>query len=374
MSKFNLHKNIFLKHLFLTIFFSIYNFPVFAQNPKTVADWTQPIKRCWEFKTEETTNIPLASDNDFIFVPTINKIKAINAKDGNMLWETETKGILNGKILISNKLLLINSEQIEKEQSFLNILDKETGIPQKQINLEIYPLNFQAVSDGNIISVGNNNIKAVNITNERVLFKTVTPNKILSLGIPFNSKIIFSNENRTLSEISILNGNILKQINIDDNNSYIYSSSLTDQILVGYKTGMLSSIENQNFKKNWNLKLGGEIIDIKNYGDKLLISSKDNFIYSIKAKNGSSVWRTKLPGRIIGSVLINQDTLLILSYGTESAILINPQNGKLINKINFGKDIYFVSEPIFVNDLVIIPTNIGIKAFSSVCTKEDGLL
>ncbi len=321
---------------------------------------------------ENMSNLNIASDNERLFIPLTNKIITLNASDGNIIWETEIKGLINGKLLLENGLLLVSSEQTDQKKSLLTILDSKTGIPSKQINLESFPASIQTVFNGNLIISNSNSINAINLNNEDLIFKSDTLNKIFFISSPENSSIYLGSKNRTLIELSLADGSILRQFNINGYPAYISHSRNFEQIIIGYKDGTVNSFDNK-LKKNWDLKFGGEITDIKNFKENLLISSKDNFMYSVKAVKGNNIWKLKLPGRIVSSVLINQETLLIVSFGSESAILINPQNGRMINKIDFEKDTYFVSQPVYINDKVIIPTNRGIKAFSQNCSEKGGI-
>ncbi|MGI8542954.1 MAG: PQQ-binding-like beta-propeller repeat protein [Aridibacter sp.] len=371
MSKNNLFSKI-LQHMIFIVFFTINIFPALAQSSEEISDWTQPLQKCWEVSLEDMSNITLASDNELLYIPAINKIKALNTSDGNMIWETEIKGLINGKLLLDNELLLVSSEQEDQKKSLLTILNSKTGIPYKQINLDSYPASIQTVFNGNLIITNNNNINAINLNTEDLIFKSDTLNKIYFISSPENSRIYLGSKNETLIELSLSDGRISRQININNNPTYIFYFRNFEQIIIGYKDGTVNSFNN-NLKKTWDLKFGGEITDIKNFKENLLISSKDNFMYSVKAVKGNNIWKLKLPGRIVGSILINQETLLIVSFGSESAILINPQNGRVINKIDFEKDTYFVSQPVYINYKVIIPTNRGIKAFSQSCSQKGGM-
>lgn len=372
MSKNNLYSKI-IQHLIFIVFFTIHIFPISAQITKEISVWTQPLQKCWEVSLEDISNLNIASDNERLFIPLTNKIITLNASDGNMIWETEIKGLINGKLLLENGLLLVSSEQTDQKKSLLTILDSKTGIPYKQINLDSFPASIQTVFNGNLIISNSNSINAVNLNDEDLIFKTEMSNKIFFMSSPENSWIYRRSKNRTLIEVSLSDGRILRQINIKDYPTYIFYSGHTEQIIIGYKDGTINSFYNKNLKKNWDLKFGGEITDIKNFKENLLISSKDNFIYSIKTDKGKNIWKFKLPGRIIGSILIDQETLLIISFGSESAILINPQNGKLINQIDFEKNTYFVSQPVYISEKIIIPTNRGIGAFSQDCSQTGGI-
>ncbi len=377
MSKNNLQFSV-LEYIFPLIFFTLIIItPVFAQNQKTDSDWTKPLENCWEYNTREMTKTPLASDNNYIFIPTVKSIKAVNTNDGKLIWETDLNGVLSGEILIKDEFLIFTTEQMEKNISFITFLHIKTGIPYKQISLNIYPLILQTVSDKTIVTTSFNRINTIDTNTEKILSDRTLSNKIYSKDFPENlyvPKIVFSISNKQIDKPSTSDGKLLENINLEDIPSYIFIHEQSGSFIIGYKNGLITSIESEGSKKNWNLKLGGEIVDIKDFEKNLIVSSKDNFIYSIKTENGGKNWRTKMPGRIIGNVLINKETLLSLSFGSESAVLINPQNGKLINKLNFEDGTYFISPPIYVKDTVFITTNNGIEAFSPNCGKKDEVL
>lgn len=283
------------------------------------SEWSKPLSICWKIETDKTTNTTLASDNVLIVSILTDSLRAYNIENGELVWKNELNGQNVSYINIKdNKLYLKSSQEIPdtKLGGRVSVIEAKSGVP------------FDAAD-------------------------SIADNFSLQAG-----------QQITIPE------KIIKE-NLSDGITELYFEKNKSQILIGTKIGSVKLFNTQTLKKLWNTKVGGEITEILSANHtNYIISSKDNYIYSVKKTNGKSDWRLKLGGRPIGSTLIGDKLMAAVDYSSHTALIIDIKTGKIVNRISFDADTYFVTKPVYTNNKLILTTNRGFFAVSAVCSQK----
>jgi outer membrane protein assembly factor BamB len=120
----------------------------------------------------------------------------------------------------------------------------------------------------------------------------------------------------------------------------------------------------------WKARTGAQIVDITEVSGNFLVSSNDGFVYLLAAKSGDRIWKRRLPGRLIGKPLIYNNFALLQTIDGTAALILDLNNGKLVNQILFNENVFSGGSALFLHRRVIIPTNKGLLAFGSECAEK----
>lgn len=374
----SIYRIILLTHLLL-FFHPTETFP---QIPNT---WTSPLNECRKYLTAEMTTIKLASDNNkTIYLPKLNGvIEAIDIYDGSKKWTTETGGNFTGELLpyknslyAVTKVKVVGSKEIMdglfNENSFINHIQKNDGLVLNKISFKYKDIKYlQNFPDRHILFTDNGTIESKDANWNTVWIRSLDT-RITTEPVFFSNPggkqfIILGTSNKTLIILSAADGKVSEQIYTKNIPHFLMYEE--GRIYMGDYEGLIFSMAVNRKKTFWKTYTGGKITGISVLENGVLVSSDDNFMYLLSKNNGNKIWRINLGGRIIGKTFLNEKTVLVLVSGTDTAIIFDLENGRPINRISLSDDIYFVSPPLKLNDLLVLPTQKGLYIYSSVCKK-----
>lgn len=340
--------------------------------------WDSPLEKCWEFQNNQMTNLNIASDNNqtlFLFNKN-NEIQAISTVVGKPIWTTKIGGVPTSQMMFNQSKLISLIQYIKKENNDVNNSFNQlteftlnSGIISSKLIINSAEQNFYITKNNFDKILTNNKGAIVYIDSKQQIIWTQKLNTTIPFSpIQASQKLILGTSNKTIIIISINNGTIEKQINLQAVPSSINLDAIHKTVYVGDSEGNLYSfdLDKQNLL-NWKIKIGGEITSISLSNDKILISSNDNFVYLLSNLNGKKIWKKRLAGRIIGKTMLDENFATFLTNSSNSFEIISLKNGKTSNKILLEDDLYFVSEPLLVDNKLIIPTQKGILAYSPNC-------
>jgi outer membrane protein assembly factor BamB len=195
---------------------------------------------------------------------------------------------------------------------------------------------------------------------------SLLPSNINTKPIFSDQQIIFGLENKSLLYVNPLNGALTKE----RNKSFLSSGNLikqSDIIITTDNNGSIYALDAERNKTYWKAKTGGRIISTALWNENILVSSNDNFVYLISLKNGNKRWKVRTGGRIIGNVILDSNRAVYISGGSNTALILDLNLGKIVNRITIKEDENFISSPLLINKRLIIPTQKAIYSFSPEC-------
>lgn len=324
--------------MFFVCLFSFFG-QTHSQNKASAALSPLPFQKCWTYDLKSTLHKSVASDNVGQFYIALNNqtekevknstVEAIDLALGEKLWSTQLRGKIL-RLFFEDGMLVVLSE--ENTNLFLiNVLSPKTGI----------------IVSSELLQINNNQLSSEADSNSRV---KVSTKKILS-SILFKRAFLLVSVRENVSTVEVL-----------DNEKVIY----------GANQGDLYISEPLTKKKNRILKTGGKITSItsvKGYRESFVIASLDNFVYSISADTGRVLWRRRLPGRITEKPLVAGLSLIFTVIGSNSAFILNSQDGKHIGNIRFEN--IALNRPILsIDNRYIFQTDNSLVAYSNTgCSK-----
>ncbi len=350
-------------------------------------DWTDPIHRCWSTGELSVSSRKHASDNDNTIVShlTDEQILALDPKTGKTLWDRDLAGRLASPIIISGQTLYFAVDLRQPQ----GLSEKPSEISKSSLEIAAVDLN-SGLNNGSPTTVpdsASDNEYSIIITNELLYIASISGNiyalrkndRTLVWRAELNTSlsadplilrdhIYVGTGNKTAIKISAQSGEIVDQIPL----GFVPTSlAATDsRLFAGDKEGKISSIEFSNEQFSWRSSTGGEIVEINPIGEDILVSSNDNFVYRFSGDRGRKIWKRKLSGRILGNVILRDKIGAFLSVGSNEVLLVDLENGKLVNRISIRGSGYFVSAPIYTDNKIILPTDQGLEAYSPVCGPE----
>ncbi len=350
--------------------------------PKTEIDWTSPLQQCRTYLTENMSTIEVASDNvNTLYLPKSDgRIEAINLTAGARVWTTEVSGGITEKITSDENFLYVVTEVMDRDfigkesgsgdRSYISIVSKNDGLVLEKFSLNYENTKyFHKTSGGYFISSGRGTLESfdtlrkIQWTNK--LNTELTGEPVFFTDNQNKSLIVFGTANNTLIFISADSGRITRQIYTKTTPSVVNFGG--DFIVTGDTKGSLYMSDLLSGRAVWKSYTGGRITDISILKDSILASSDDNYLYLLYKKNGNRIWKINLGGRIIGKAFLDEENILVLPQGTNTAFIINLVRGKIINRIVLEKDAYFVSSPLSVGNQLILPTQKGLYFYAMDC-------
>ncbi|MEZ5346107.1 MAG: PQQ-binding-like beta-propeller repeat protein [Pyrinomonadaceae bacterium] len=354
------------------------------------ADWRLPIHKCWSNEADLSFRAN-ASDNEKTIVSPLadDKIRAFDSRTGEILWDLELNGRLTSQIVVDEKTLyfavsphtadideqrIVNVSDFKRQTPLLTAVDIDSGLNNWTLDYLSVPdsaTEFSILTDEKTLYVlsGSGEISAIEKKTRSMVWSRELGTSLSA--VPFYQKglLFIGTNNKTVITISALTGEITGQIPIGFEPTSIAAAD--GLLFAGDKEGNISTVEIEGTESYWKSFAGGEIVDISRLGQDILVSSNDNFAYRFSARNGAKVWKRKLSGRLLGNAYLDGMTAAFLSVGSSEVLLIDLENGKIVNRITAPDEGYFVSSPISIDNKLVLPTNKGLKAFSPLCSPNS---
>lgn len=355
-----------------------------AATAQEIPDWTNPIHKCWSIGELSLSSRTNASDNESAIISHLSdqQILATDPQSGKTLWKRELQGQLTSQITVTNKtayfavkpksdeLVKINASRVSSQKIEIDAVDIDSGV-NNWASSELKTIDNDSeytilLNNGNLYVVSaSGNISAIREFDRSVVWSKKLNTSLTSLPVTLEDNIYLGTENKTIMIISGQTGEIKNQIPFGFEPTSIAISKVG--IFAGDKEGNITAIEFPNHGFSWKSVTGGEIVGINPIDDDILVSSNDNFIYRFSGKNGTKVWKRKLAGRLLGNTILDNKIAAFLSVGSNEVLLVDLENGKIVNRISISRSEYFVSAPISIGAKLILPTDQGIEAYSPLC-------
>ncbi|HEX9962976.1 MAG TPA: PQQ-binding-like beta-propeller repeat protein [Pyrinomonadaceae bacterium] len=338
--------------------------------------WDVPFQKCWEFETVRMSAFPPLGDNLQTIFLTLDDgtLTALEATGGKILWRSQFGGeIVSNAFFEDRKLYLVNKIIDENHTEFvIRSVSASTGLTLWQKNLTL--------NDSSRIFVSANNTSIILVSETgQILFIDKTSGaenrrkelqtEITAAPFLFENKIFIGTVENKIEAFSEDGGESFPALNLRNSPSGNFFVS-TSTAVVGDRGGSVSAFRTGDRKLLWKARTGAQIVDITEVSGNFLVSSNDGFVYLLAAKTGDRIWKRRLPGRLIGKPLVYNNFALLQTVDGTAALILDLNNGKLVNQILFNENVFSGGSALFVHRRIVIPTNKGLQAFGSECAEK----
>lgn len=391
---------------FFVFFFVFLNFyDVGSINAQPALPFT--LKKCWE-SSILTKKLIYASDKiESIFILiNENKIQSIDSLSGQVNWTFEIGGKITSNFIVSGNILYFAS-LIEIENDNSNAFNNESGIIHlRSINIQTgIPLWSTRIAASLYDEGSSKESTGVNNRGDEKIYLGQEVDNIFLLDSSGNSASV-QKEHGTLEWLKKIESSPIFFFNFSfeafqpslplmktlafyttDNKFYLTDTrtgkilyqiprlqltaaaviSDSKNLVTGDAKGNISLTNIKSGNKNnniWNIKIGGGISSLTPTNNNILVTSLDNFVYSINYHNGKQIWKKRLSGRLLYKPLIIEEKKLFTVVENNTAYFISLENGKILNQLSLSPEVYFISNPILVNNQYIFHTNTGLISYS----------
>lgn len=357
-------------------------------HPAQVFD-QMPLHKCWQLKTGygEDSIASIASDNGgSIFALSSNgNVQSLDSSSGTINWRSDIGGqFLDINLSDKSKLYLLSKEsQGEKSESgkkddsnddpMLEIgvdvtaLNKETGVTKWHTSLRIEATGgVHLLGDQEALYVLTNlgEFFVLDIDNGNIQLHKRLYKKLTSMPKLTGQQILFGTSDRKVIGISKLDSVIKTVLQTEflpvevliKNDKYLFlGDELGNVVLVNRDTG----------KIEWKMRTGAQISNMTLTERGLLLSSFDNYIYLLSERNGKRLWRRRLLGRSVGEFASKEGLAVFSILNGSDVIFIQEDKGKVVNQLTVPDGDFFLSNPLWVNNLLVFHTYKGLSAYGS---------
>jgi outer membrane protein assembly factor BamB len=299
---------------------------------------------------------------------------AIEASGGKIVWRSQLGGeIVSNTLFEDNKLFLVNKIIVENEPEFvLRAISATTGLTlwQKNLSLNDSSRIFVSANNNSIVIVSETGqILSADKTAGAEIWRKELQTQITAAPLLFENKIFIGTIENKIAAFSAAGGESVSTLNLRNSptgNFFVSASA----IIVGDRAGSVSAFRVADRKLLWKARAGAQIVDITEISGNFLISSNDGFVYLLAAKTGDRIRKRRLPGRLIVKPVVRQKFALLQTIDGTSALILDLDNGKLVNQISFNDNVFSANNALFLHERVVISTNKGLLAFGDECNEK----
>lgn len=346
------------------------NFTVFAEESHKIN-----YRQCWKFESNKLTEMkPVAVSKNVVVALSDAALINLDAATGSVNWRAELGGeivsspVSDGKILIAVTKVNSGGNAQIVDSLVLRALSSETGLTIWQKNFPAARESFLIPNGKTFIFAANHSENSASLSSLEFATGEMRWNKILSSALTTNvyfseREIYFGVKDSLIYSIGTERGEILKQFKIKTSGAKKIAAS-TSLIFFDDARGEVSALKQSDSRPIWTLRTGGAVQSILPTNRGLLATSLDNFVYLQRFSNGKRQWRRRLASRPLSATLVNDEIVLLLTNGENSATLLELKKGKISNQILLGDNNYAVAEPAIADNFVVIPTFNGVLGFA----------
>ena len=263
-----------------------------------------------------------------------------------------------------------------KDVQRLRSVSKLTGLTLWQIEIEKASGLYAAPDESELMLVGREgHVSFIGKADGRVLRTFDFPGRSFGSGeltlVPRSNRenLITAGPGR-IYVLSVETGRVLQEIVTPKPTSSLLLTS-QGHLIAGDLSGAVTSIDLSNRKKNWKIKTGGTISSLSETENGILATSFDNYVYHYSRSSGKLLWKKRTANRIIKKPLIFDKYAVVVTLGGDSAEIINLENGRTVNRLILGENLYFVDSSGFLENLLIFQTSAGLAAFGRENCRND---
>lgn len=335
---------------------------------------SQPLTIAWRYRTDQTTDLTPAADNQTVFFPLSSGILvALNATDGKLQWRAEVGGDFSAALTADERSVYGATRYTEPRENqvhgTLRALSKTTGLTQWMRTLPA-PISGGLVADDKALFGGSvdGHIYSIDKRTGQVLWSQQYAEEFSGQPLVAGNRVYFGSKAGIIRGLDARTGQLLWE--------YKTRGAIQGPIAVnrhvvyfGSGDGNVYAFDEIRSKLRWHRRTGAAVQAVAIVENGVLAASLDNFAYLLSLNKGSLIWRRQLPGRISSRPITASDGALFTPFSTDSAIVLNLRDGKPANTLSLGEENSSAAAPITVNNLVLITTPHALLAFGAPVTK-----
>ncbi len=293
-------------------------------------------QRCWEYKFDGSADGSVtAGPATALFVRDSSVIESVATDTGKLQWSTDVGGRIDSNILTTDEnVYLVRTAGGEKDRTAsLIAVSSETGVTKWTTQLAGSGKFTLLFAGEDVLGVSNNgDIAAVSaadgaVRSQKKVLEQVTTEPFLNgsgtlfvtNGVDVDSVDLLSFNVKTVGKAAF---KIRDLFGFDD-----------DELAWGDDRGFVTAFSIGSGKDKWQFKTGAAVTSIARPDGLLLAGSNDNFVYALSTSIGERVWKKRISDRIVSLLVIDDDTVLILTVGQKVMQLLNAKNGKPVGQI-----------------------------------------
>jgi len=316
---------------------------------------------CWKYPVEDIVSVGAVADRSNVYiVEEGGRITAMTLSTGTRLWSTELGGNVISNLVVAESniyaVIRFGSQGSVNEKTRLRSLSTRTGIT----NLDMPFLTGVKVrlelSDGKIVGISTDgSVMAYDRSSGSLTWNRNYPNIIPGTAVVWKDKIAIATTDRKVILVSALDGDEIATIESGQPVSAI--AFIDDDLVWGDERGNVVRYDLEKRSVYWKFRNGAKISGLSTSKQGILAASLDNFIYLVHPYYGSVRWKKRMPGRVSDVMVGNTSSVIVLTVGDPSAVLLNLENGKVAGQVSVGSDESFLGGPLIDDGKYIFLTN-----------------
>lgn len=343
---------------------------VATKSESNAKDNRPPIRKCWEYLFESGEGQIITGQKDKLFISgSGGRLRATYALTNDVLWMSELGGRIDALLPVAGiGVFVVTSSIISKEPSLstLRLLNSETGLVKFAVQTQTVGKVFLAYLGSRIVVIDQSgSLSAFDVNSGASVWQTKSSGGLTATPATGDNIIAVATDAKKIDFVSVGDGS---QVSSTATGREMKTLTFrTNQMLVaGDDRGNVTNYRNQTGAVWWKFKSGARVGTIIETDDGVLVGSFDNFLYMISKYSGDVKWKRRLNGRVLYRPLISKKELFVTVSGQDEAVVIDIDNGKIIEQIKLGEERFPVSDPIFTEiGTAIFPVAGGLIAFSS---------
>jgi outer membrane protein assembly factor BamB len=336
--------------------------------------FSQPLTQRWQYTTENTVNLTPAAHGDSVYLPlAAGELVSLRAADGQMIWKSEMGGTFSAAPEADERGVYVATETTEtgNNQTFyqatgaLRALSRKSGVTlwmhtlPRPIRgaLAVSPTTIYAgASDGRIYAFGTESGEVRWVAQSNAPFN--------SQPVLHDGRLYLGSEDGALIALDAQSGQTLWRYQTRD--AVRGPVAIANQlVLFGSADGYVYALDERTGRARWHTRTGAGVQSVAATTYGLIVASLDNFVYLLSYGRGERVWKHQLVGRIAAQPLTSADSALFVPLGGDAGIVLALHDGKILNSLEVGADGNTAASPILTENVLLLTTRHGLKAFAA---------
>ncbi|MGI9107009.1 MAG: PQQ-binding-like beta-propeller repeat protein [Pyrinomonadaceae bacterium] len=350
--------------------------PCFPFNPSEKNFvFSAPLTVRWRFDVKETISFSPTSNDDSIYLPlSSGEIFSLRVTDGQLLWKTEIGGEFSASLVADERGVYIasraddstSSHQDTHSNGIIRALSRTTGITLWMRTLNSPIQAGLVLSETRLFGASNDGrIYAFNKATGEILWVARHASAFVSLPTVHKRRLYLGGEDGTLLALDESTGAVAWRYRT--HSALRGPVAIADHVIYfGSADGYVYAFSEINGRLLWRRRTGAAVQAVIHTNSGIIVTSLDNFVYLLSPQRGKLLWKRQLAGRIAALPLIDAQSALFAPLGGDACIVLSLRDGKQLNTLPVGQDGNTSSSPLVVDNLLLIPTRSGLKAFAPV--------
>lgn len=334
----------------------------------------RPLTLRWTYPSSAISTVAPLKDADSVYLPLFGgEIVSLRAEDGQLLWRTDVGGdVLLTPTADAESLYIAsevqNADGVPQEPAaYLRSISRSSGVilwfnalPRRVENTcGTHASSMLVATLGDVVIGVDKKTGAVRWSSHlasRIAAPPICSNGLLYL--PFSE-----------SELLILKAEDGQPLRRYRTQGRFAAFSLGGDGVIYWATaeGGVSALVviESSLTPIWRKRVSAEIQSMNQTPDGLLVVSRDNSVTYLKRQNGRRLWKRHLPDRLAVPPVVHEGYGLFAPLGDDTCIVLSLRDGRQVNTIHLGANNSVVASPVTVDDYLLVPTKLGLLAFTT---------